>query len=176
VVVPELAKHLLSLNFTGNDQDNLAEGVQPFLLTNVDHRSQTSREAMRVGRDGATNYDLKTTGQANTSLSDAKSLRGCTRAHASLDMIHAKAILEATLLVLRKMFESDHHLVISASSFMASYNSDRLAIQHRLALHEASHYEAKCVRYLGLRLTNRFLRMELSPLLIGAPYFEQIFD
>jgi hypothetical protein len=46
VVTPEFAKRLLSLIFAVNDQDNLAEGVQPFLLVIVDHRIQTSREAM----------------------------------------------------------------------------------------------------------------------------------
>jgi hypothetical protein len=91
-------------------------------------------------------------------------------------MIHAKAVLEATLLVLCMMFGLDHHLVIRASSFMSRYNSDHLAIQHRLASHDASHYEAKFVWNFGLRLTNWFRRMESSPILIGAPDFEQIFD
>jgi hypothetical protein len=131
---------------------------------------------MRVGRDEAANYDLVTAGQANTSLSDAMSLRGCTRTHVSFDMIHAGAMLEATLLVRHMMFGSDHPLVISASSFMMRYNSDRLAIQHRLTSHGTSHYESKFVRYFGLRLANWFHRMESSPVLIGAPDFEQIFD
>jgi hypothetical protein len=121
---------------------------------------------MIVGREKAANYDLMTAGQANTSLSDARSLRGCTRAHVSFDMIHAEAMLEAALLVLRMMFGSDQPLVISASSFMAHCNSDRLAIQHLLASHGASHYEAKFVQYFGLRLTKWFFRMESSPVLI----------
>jgi hypothetical protein len=104
------------------------------------------------------------------------SLKGCTRAHVSFDMIHAEAMLEATLLVLHMMFGLDHPLVISASSFMARYNSNRLSIQHRLASHGAIHYEATCVWYVGLRLANSLRRMESSPVLIGAPDFEQIFD
>jgi hypothetical protein len=176
VVTPEFAKRLLLLNFAGNDQDNLVEGVHPFALIIVDHQSQRSREAMRVGREEASDYVLMTAGQANTSLSDIMILRGCTRARVTFDMIHAKAMLEATLLVLRMMFGSEHPLAISASSFMARYNSDRLAIHHRLASHGASHYEATCVRYFGLRLTNWFRRMESSSVLIGAPDCEQIFD
>jgi hypothetical protein len=37
VITPEFAKHLLPLNFAGNDQDNLEEGVKPFALLIVDH-------------------------------------------------------------------------------------------------------------------------------------------
>jgi hypothetical protein len=149
----------MSLNFAGNDQDNLAEGVKPFALVIVDHLSQTSRAATRVGREEASKYDLVTAGQANISLSDARSLRGRTRARVLFDMIHATAMLEATLMVLHIMFGSDHPLVISASSFMARYNSDRLVIQHHLASHGASHYESNFIRYFGLRLTNWFRRM-----------------
>jgi hypothetical protein len=72
VVTPEFAKRLMSLNFAGNNQDNPAEGVHPFALVIVVHRSRTSREAMRVGRDEAANYDLVTAGQVNTWLSDAR--------------------------------------------------------------------------------------------------------
>jgi hypothetical protein len=32
MVTPEFSKRLISLNFAGNDQDNLTEGVQPFSL------------------------------------------------------------------------------------------------------------------------------------------------
>jgi hypothetical protein len=176
VITTEFAKRLLSLNFAGNDQDNLAEGVHLFALIIVDHRRQSSREAMKVGHDEAANYDIVTAGQANTSLSDANSLRWCTCAPVSFGVIHDEDMLEATLLVLHMMFGTDHPLAISASSFMVSYNSYRLAIQHRLARHGANHYEAKSVRYFGLCLTNWFRRMESSPVLIGAPDLEQIFD
>jgi hypothetical protein len=125
VVTPEFSKRLLLLNFAGNNQDNLAEGVQPFALVIVDYHSQTYREAMRVGRNEAASYDLVTASQVNTSLSDARSLRWCTRARVLFDMIHAEATLEATIMVLRMMFGSDHHLMISAASFMARYNSYR---------------------------------------------------
>jgi hypothetical protein len=176
VVTPEFAKRLLSLNFTGNDQDNIAEGVQPLALIIMHHQNQTSHEAMRLGHDEAANYDIMNKGEVNNSLSDAMILRGCTWAHVSFDIIHGEAMLEATLLVLHVMFGSDHPLVISASSFMACYNSDRLAIQHSLASHGAIHYEARFVRYFGLRLTNWFRRMDSSTIPIGAPDFEQIVD
>jgi hypothetical protein len=89
-------------------------------------------------------------------------------------MIHAKDMLEATLLVLHMIFGSDHPLVISTAYFVARYNSDRLAIQHHLASHDASHYEAKFVQYFGLRLANWFRGMESSPVLLAAPDFQQI--
>jgi hypothetical protein len=91
-------------------------------------------------------------------------------------MIHADAMLEDTILVFCMMFESNHSLAISATSFMARYNSDYLAIQHRLASHGASHYKAKFMRYFGLRLANWFRQMDVSPVLLAAPDFEHIFD
>jgi hypothetical protein len=172
IVMQELTKRPLSLNFAGNDSDNLSEGVQPFDLVIVDHRSQMSRDAMGVGRDEATHYDLVTAGQANTSLSDTRSLRGSTHAHVSFDMIHMEAMIDATVLVLRMMLGSDHRLVISAASFMDRY----LSIQHCLASHCVDHHEAKFVHYFSVRLTNWFHRMESPPILLAASDFEQIFD
>jgi hypothetical protein len=43
---PEFTKHLMSLNFSGNDPDNLYKGVYPFDLVIVDHCMQMYRDAM----------------------------------------------------------------------------------------------------------------------------------
>jgi hypothetical protein len=103
-----------------------------------------------VGRDKAANYDLVTAGQANTYLSDARSLHGSTRAHISFDTIHAEAVIKATILVLHMMLGSDHPLVIGAASFMDRYNTDRLYIQHRLASQCTDHHKAKFVSYFSV--------------------------
>jgi hypothetical protein len=151
-VTSEFTECLVSLNFVGNDQDNLSEGVQPFVLAIVYRLSHMSYEAMRVGHKEATNYDLVTAGQANTSLSDARSLRGSTWAHVSVDMIHAEAMLESNIVVLHMMLGSYHPLVISTDAFMARYNADSLAIHHHLVSHCADHHEAKFVRYFSFCL------------------------
>jgi hypothetical protein len=58
-------------------------------------------------------------GQANVSLGDAMILRGATRAHVEFDMIHAEAMLDTTLLMLRMILGSDHPLAMGTESFMA---------------------------------------------------------
>jgi hypothetical protein len=135
-----------------------------------------SSDAMRVGHGEAENYNLVTAGQSSASLSDARSLRGSTRAHVSLDMIHAEDMIEATILVLRMMLGMDHPLVISAAFFMAGYNADRLFIQNHVTSHCADHHEANFVRYFSVRLTNWFRRMESPPILLVAREFDHIFD
>jgi hypothetical protein len=107
-----------------------------------------------VGCDEAVNYDLVTAGQATISMSDAISLCGSAGVNVSFVMIHAEAMIEATVLVLRMMLGSDHPLVISTASSMARYNADHLFIQHHLASHCADHHQANFVWYFSVHLAN----------------------
>jgi hypothetical protein len=133
----------MSLNFAENDPDNLVQGIQPFDLFIVDHRIHMSLDAMRMGRDKASHDYNVTADQGNTSLSDARTLRGSTHAHVSFGMIHADAMLEATIVVLCTMLGYDHSLVISAAYFMARYNADRLSVHHHLAINFADRHDTK---------------------------------
>jgi hypothetical protein len=83
-----------------------------------------SHEAMLVGRNDAVYYDLVTAGQTDISMSDARSLRDSTSAHVTFRMIHADAMLEATILVIHMMLGSDHPLVKITVSFVTRYNAD----------------------------------------------------
>jgi hypothetical protein len=121
---------------------------------------------MYIGHEEAAKYDLVTTGQGNSYLSDMNSLRGSTRAHVEFDMIHAKAMLEVMMLGFQMMLGSDHPLVISTESFMAQYNTYRLSIQYHLASHCSDHHKSHFVRYFSIQLTNWFRWMESSSVLL----------
>jgi hypothetical protein len=118
IVTLEFVKRLLLLSFMGNVTENSFEGMQPFVLFIVDHRSQQTCVSIQIGQDEADDYDLSTSGEATTPLDDSRALRGPTRANAQLDITHAKSKLESISLVLRIMLVSDHPLIINAPAFM----------------------------------------------------------
>jgi hypothetical protein len=80
--------------------------------------------------------------------------------YVEFDMIHAEAMLEATVLVLQMVIVSDLQLVISTGSFMARYHADRLLIHNLLTSHCLDHQKACFVWYFSIRHANWFHRME----------------
>ena len=93
IVTPKLVKKFVSLQF-GDDLDNLAGGIQPFLLAVCDYRSPAALALTNAAQTINEKYDLATAGEMSTTLADAKTMR-MTTVTLLTDFIHAHAMLAA---------------------------------------------------------------------------------
>jgi hypothetical protein len=174
VVTPDLTKRLMGLMFSGSDPDDLAEGIQPFSMVITDHRSSATRQAAEQARHQSRNYDLITSGETNTTLSDAHRLRGSTKVNVNLDSIHCDSILKACHIVLCSMLSSDHPVALRYEDAMDQYNNNKVMYMARIEAHCPSHPYAKVARYFQLRIVNWFRNMQTSKAILPPPEFVDI--
>jgi hypothetical protein len=135
IVTPDLSRRIAQLTFAGNDMDTLSEGIHPFSLVVAYRRSLVSSSAAERARHAASDYDLVTAVDTNTSLTDARSLRGVNVVNINFDSIHAEARVEATLVILEAIFGDDHCLIQSLQTMGSLYMTDRLTYQRHIETH-----------------------------------------
>jgi hypothetical protein len=165
VVTPDLTKRLMGLMFGGSDPDDLSEGIQPFSMIIMDHRSTATRTV---------NYDLVTSGDTNTTLVDANRLRGTTKVNVTFDSIYCDAMLKGCYIILCSMLSSDHPVAVQYKRTLDQYDNNKVMYMARIEAHCPAHPYAKVARYFQLRLVNWFRNMQTSSVLLPPPLFEDM--
>jgi hypothetical protein len=174
VVTPDLTKRLMGLMFGGSDPDDLAEGIQPFSMVIMDHRSTATRHMAEQAREQSRNYDLVTSGDTNTTLAEANQLRGTAKVIVTFDYIYCDAMLKGCYIILCSMLTSDHPVAMHYKATLDQYYNNKVMNMARIETHCTSHPYAKVARYFQLRLVNWFRNMQTSSVLLPPPAFEDI--
>jgi hypothetical protein len=176
IITPDFARKIAQLSFAGHEMDNLSEGLQPFAMVVVDHRSIQARTTMDHVRRTAEDYDLVTAGKTNTSLTDARSLRGTNVIHIDFDSVHAEARVDATLITLDAILGDDHTFAWALQQMWNRYTADRLVYQRRIEAHCRINPYACFLRAIQLRIVNWFRSMMSALVMPPPPNFAEILD
>jgi hypothetical protein len=176
IITPDFARKISQLSFAGHDMDNPSEGLQPFAMVVVNHRSIHARTTMDHARRTAEDYDLLTAGETNTSLTDARSLCGTNIIHIDFDSVHAEAPVDATLITLDAILGDDHTFVWALQQMWNRYMADRLVYQRRIEAHCHIHPYACFLRAIQLRIVNWFRSMRSALVMPPTPNFAKSLD
>jgi hypothetical protein len=112
MVTPDLTKRLMGLMFGGSDPDDLSEGIQPFSMVIMDHRSTVTRTVAEQAREQARSYNLVTSGNTNTILANTTRLCGTTKVNVTLDSIYYDVMIKGCYIILCSMLSSDHPVAV----------------------------------------------------------------
>jgi hypothetical protein len=126
VVTPDLTKRLTGLMFGGSDPDNPSEGIQPFSMIIMDHRSTATRTVAEQAREQSRNYDLITSGDTNTTLADANHLRGTTKVNVTFNSIYCDAMLKGCYIIMCSMLSSDHRVAVQYKRTLDQYDNNKV--------------------------------------------------
>jgi hypothetical protein len=174
VVTPDLAKRLMGLMFGGSDPDDLSEGIQPFSMVIMDHRSTATRTVAEQAREQSRNYELVTSGDTNTTLADANRLRGTTKVNVTFDSIYCDAMLKVCYIILCSMLSSDHPVAVQYKRTLDQYDKKKIMYMAHIEAHCPAHPYAKVARYFQLRLVNWFRNIQTSSVVLPAPLFDDM--
>jgi hypothetical protein len=174
VVTPNLTKRLMGLIFGGSDPDDLYEGIQPFSMVIIYHRSTATRTVAEQAREQSRNYNLVTSGDTNTTLADANHLHGTTKVNVTFDSIYCDAMLKGCYIILCSMLSSDHPVAVQYKRTLDQYENNKVMYMARIEAHCPAHLYAKVARYFQLRLVNWFHNMQTSSVLLPPPLFDDM--
>jgi hypothetical protein len=173
VVTPDFTKRLMGLMFGGSDPDDLAEGIQPFSMVIMDHRSATNRTVAEHTQEQSRNYDLVTSGETTTMLADANRLRG-TKVNVNFDSIFCDAMLKGCYIILCSILSSEHPVAVQYKQAIDQHDNNKVMYMARIETHCPSHPYAKVAHYFQLRLVNWFRNMQTSSVLLPPPAFDEL--
>jgi hypothetical protein len=174
VVTPDLTKRLMGLMFGGSDPDDLAEGIQPFSMVIMDHRSTATHHVAEQAREQSRKYDLVTSGVTNTTLADANRLRGTAKVNVAFDSIYCDAMLKGCYIILCSMLSSDHPVAVHYKATLDQYDNNKVMYMARIEAHCPSHPYAIVAQYFQLRLVKWFRNMQTSSVMLPPPTFEDL--
>jgi hypothetical protein len=136
--------------------DNLSEGLLPFAMVAIIHRTIQARQTMEDARWTVEEYVLVTAGETNTSLTDARSLWGTIVINVDFDSVHAEARVDPTLITFDALLGDDHHFAGVLHQMWNHYMVDILVYQRRIEDQCPLHPYACSLRAIHLRIVNWF--------------------
>ena len=163
IATTELCKKISTLQFAGDNIDDLADGIQPFALLVRDSALTPAQRShiAAVDRDNA-DYDQLMRGTATTALSDVRALRSTTaKAHVLHSYPEAKALLQATRILLCCLLGGEHPVSRAFQTFLTKYSNSESFYQQRLA--RLAHGPAILLRFIQLNLLNWFRQLRNDP-------------
>ncbi len=175
IITPELTKRLISLNFAGNDRDDLAQGIQPFnLIVSDPGDAEGTRLALEADTAG-NEYDQLMLGGTSQALSDLRELRTVAKINVRLTFRQARRKLQALRLLLLAMLGPHHTLYQAFHVFLRTYTQqeDTWISRMRGALAPAT-----LLRYVQLKLNVWFRQQETRDYNppVPPPNFGYLFD
>lgn len=175
IVTPDLTRRLVSLNFAGNDRDDLALGIQPFNLVVTDPGDAEGTRLAVAATVNASEYDQLMLGGTSQALTDLRDLRTVAKISVNLSFNQAKRKLQALRLLLLGMLGAEHTLYQAYYVFLRTWiqqdDTWQARMRHPLA-------PAVLLRYVQLKLNVWFRQQEVRDFNppVPPPNFLYIFD
>jgi hypothetical protein len=121
IITPELAKRLVSLRLSGDNMEDLVDGLQPFAFTIRDYSTQDSEDDACDGRRRVEEYDMLTAGSTSTTLQDVQTLRSSGKAMVRRDFRQCRALLQAQNNMTRAVLGVTHPVTLTFHQFLTAY-------------------------------------------------------
>ena len=150
VITSDLAKKLSTLQFVGNNINDLADGVNPFLMVVQDYTSPSSEKAYFEALQSANDYDMITSGSSSADLAEIKALRKTTTVQVPTNYMTARLMLQGFMLFLATFLGPNHPLARSLARFVVDFQAKEPFYINQMQLHDSAYGPGRLMRYVQL--------------------------
>jgi hypothetical protein len=152
VVTSDLAKKLSTLQFVGNNINDLGDGINPFLMVVQDYSSPSNEKAYFEALQSANDYDMITSGNSAADLSEIKTLRKSTVVQMPTNYMTARLMLQGYTILLAAFLGTGHQLVCKLGRFVVKFQSKEPFYVNQLQLYNAAYGPSRLLRYVHLHV------------------------